>query len=155
MSNALENSIRRAEPVLRQRQVCTYFKIPNDMRLAGDELVFGDTGPCDFMGHDTRGTVLFIEAKMCKKKSLAVPSKSGIRGHQWMALRDCHYAGGHAVIVWQRENEVAVMTWAKANELRGDRRSIPWPSALSKSLEADDPSIVIVTALVDVLELRV
>lgn len=155
MTNELENTMRAAERHLRTRQVCVYWKIPNDIRLTSEsELIFGDTGPCDFMGHTVDGTALLIEAKMCKGPRLAVPSKSGIRGHQWMALRDCHAAGGHAIIAWQRESEVAVLTWNRASNLLGSRRSIPWPAAFATSLEHDEPALVVVAALVNVLELR-
>lgn len=150
--NELENLLRKAEPHLRAKQICTYWKIPNDLRLTGDAVVFGQRGPCDFIGHTTRGEALLIEAKICQKRSLAVPSKGGIPGHQWVALRDANAAGAIALIAWMRGSEIALLPFQKAEELLGDRRSIPWSGGLA--LQSDEPSVVIVRALIELIDLH-
>lgn len=149
--NELEQTLRDAERILRERQVCTYYKIPNDMRLTEDQLIFGGRGPCDFIGHTVRGRAILIEAKMRDRKSLGIGNQSkDIKGHQWMALRDAAAAGCVSLILWQRKRELAVLPFALAQELRAGRRSIPWPGG--QSLETDEPALVVVAALVEVLD---
>lgn len=155
MNNQLELLLRRAEKTLCERQVCTYWKIPNDLRLTHDEVVFGERGPCDFLGHTTDGRAVLIEAKMSRLPRLRVPHKRGILGHQWMALRDADAAGAVALIAWMNSeiNEVVILPFARARELRGSRRSIPWPGGASlDGLQADEASLVVFRALVDVIQ---
>lgn len=157
MPNSLELLLRRAEKTLRERQVCTYWKIPNDLRLTHDEVVFGERGPCDFLGHTTDGRALLIEAKMSRLPRLRVPHKRGILGHQWMALRDADAAGAVALIAWMNSeiNEVVVLPFARARELRGSRRSIPWTGGASlEGLDANETPLVIVDALIDVIQTK-
>lgn len=148
----LERWIKNAERNLRHQQIATFWKIPNDLRLTKDSVVFGERGPCDFIGHDVGGTAILLEAKSTSVPRLAVPHPRGIKGHQWMALRDASAAGAHALIVWRHDNEVAVLTFDRADELRGSRRSIPWPGG--HSFEMNEPTLVVVRALVEVLDLN-
>ena len=70
-----------------------------------------------------------------------------------MALRDGDAAGAIAVIVWQKEEEVAALSFREAKELLGARRSIPWPGGASlKGLKDDEATIVVARALIDVIE---
>lgn len=147
----LERLIRQASRHLRQRQICSLWKIPNDLRLTSDAVVFGDPGPCDFIGHTVDGTAILIEAKSTKRSHLAVPNKRGIKGHQWIALRDAAAAGAHSMIIWKHGEEVAVLSFAHACLLLGSRRSIPWPGGLS--LQTDEPALVIVDAIIKVIDL--
>lgn len=132
--NSLELLLRKAESYLRWRQICTYWKIPTDLRLTKNSAVFGAQSPCDFIGHTTDGRALLIEAKMCQRPSLPVPNSGGIKGHQWMALRDAHRAGAVALIVWQRGDKISVLPFDVAEKIRGSRRSIPWTGGIMVKL---------------------
>lgn len=147
-----EHLLKAAERILRDRQIATYWKIPNDLRLTADEVFFGDRGPCDFFGHTARGTAILLEAKSTRDPRLQCPHPRGIKGHQWMALRDAHSCGAHALIAWLHDDAMVVMTWEQANELLGTRRSIPWPGGVPLSLQDEEATVQVVGALIEVLD---
>jgi len=142
--NQCEKLVDDAERVLRARQICTYWKIPNDLQTLRKT-------PCDFMGFTVRGAAILLEAKSTRDPRLCVPAPRGIKGHQWVALRDAHSCGAVSAIVWLHNNEVAVLPFPEAERLLASRRSIPWPGGLS--LETDEPVLVVVRALVQMLML--
>lgn len=142
--NACEKFVDDAERVLRARQLCTYWKIPNDLETLKKT-------PCDFIGHTIRGRAILIECKATSAPRVAVPHARGIKGHQWVALRDAHRCGAISAIVWLHGDEIAVIPFPEAERLLASRRSIPWPGGLS--LETDEPVLVVVRALVQVLML--
>lgn len=123
----LERLIRKAAKSLREYQVATMWKIPNDLRITGSGLAtYADEQPADFIGHTTTGRVIMVEAKQHKGDRLPLYSKGGITPYQWTSLLECHKAGGIALIVWQRGDEVATLDMDMVQALATDRRSIAW-----------------------------
>jgi hypothetical protein len=123
----LERLIRKAAKSLREYQVATLWKLPNDFRLIkGREFIFGEEQPADFIGHTRTGRVIMIEAKQHKSDRLQLYCKSGVTPYQWTSLLECHKAGGIALIVWQRGEEIATFDMDIAIALSKDRRSIPF-----------------------------
>ncbi len=143
--NQCEKLVDDAERVLRARQICTYWKIPNDLETLRRT-------PCDFIGHTVEGQAILLEAKSTAAPRLAVPHPRGIKGHQWVALRDADAANAISGLVWLHDNEVCALSFQAAHRLLGSRRSIPWPGGLS--LETDEPVLVVVAALIEVFVLR-
>jgi len=153
VTNRCEKLVRNAERILRTRQIATYWKIPNDLRLTADAVVFGERGPCDFIGHTARGVSLLIEAKGTVAPRLAVPHNRGIKGHQWMALRDADAANAIAIIAWLNKDRFCALSFKRAKQLLGDRKSIPWPDGHSLAgLKDEDATIVVVGAIVTCIE---
>ena len=123
----LERLIRKAAKSLREYQVATLWKIPNDLRVTASGIAtFADEQPADFIGHTRTGRVIMVEAKQHKKERLPLFSKSGVTPYQWTSLLECHKAGGIALIVWQCGDEVATFDMDIAIALSKDRRSIPF-----------------------------
>lgn len=90
--------------------------------------MYGEKTGCDFFGYDCSARAIMVECKMREKTSLGIGPKSDIKPHQWNELMFCHNAGGVALIVWQRGEEVAVfdMDIAQRLSIAEDRVSIPW-----------------------------
>lgn len=153
--NSFERVVKNAVPILRAKQVATFWKIPNDIRLTSGEVIYGDRGPCDFIGHTAYGAALLIEAKQRAQPSLGVGNQSkDIKGHQWIALRDAEMCGALALILWQRGEQFVVLSWSEANKLRGDRRSIPWPTVLARQLEGEEASVEVARTLIERVDLH-
>lgn len=112
----LEQRVRDVAVILANQQVCKLYKIPEEMRQT----------PCDFFGYMPGGRIVMIECKQVQAASLKVGAKGGILPHQLVALRECHIAGGIAIVLWQRGN------WANAFPIHSvvhhatGRRSLPW-----------------------------
>ena len=126
VSNRLENIVRRAARSLREAQKAKLWKIPNDLRITTSGLaVFSDQSPSDFMGHTIQGRAIMLECKDIKAPSLAF-GRSGLKAHQWIALQECHDAGGLALLAWSRGDWVSLLDMDLVRALSKDRHSIPW-----------------------------
>jgi hypothetical protein len=111
---------------LRAQQRATLWKIPNDLRITGHgTMTHGDQTPADFVGFSAIGRVILVECKECQRPSLPL-SKQGLKPHQQLALQECGRAGGIALLLWKRGEEIAVLDHDMIRVLGRDRRSIPW-----------------------------
>lgn len=65
---------------------------------------------------------------MRKKTSLGIGPQNDIKPHQWNELLFCHRAHGVALVVWQRDDFVAVfdMDIARRLSIHDGRGSVPW-----------------------------
>ena len=133
MANALESLVRKVSKELRGAQAGTLFKVPEEMQQT----------PCDFFGYDVNGRAILLECKMVKGKRLPCPGKGGLMPHQLRALMEAHVAGCHSIVLWQRERELAVLTWDVVEQLRQGRKSISWPDLPPLSVvSVEDEEIV-------------
>ncbi len=124
MTNQLELLIRRAGRKLRDHQVCSIRKIPEEMAQT----------ECDFYGYTRDGRAILIEAKQVNRLSLPIGKKPGLLAHQWVALCEANRANVLALIVWQRRDYIATISIDMAIEFSKDRKSIPWDSIPRKFL---------------------
>jgi penicillin-binding protein-related factor A (putative recombinase) len=129
--NDLELNVQHVANQMHDNQVARLYKIPNDIRLGGDEVTYGGQTPCDFMGWTVAGRAIAIECKMFKQPSLPVGPK-GLKAHQLIAITECHKAGGIGLLVWQHEDELAVIDPDQIATYSKGRKSIPWKSIPAK-----------------------
>lgn len=125
--NYLELRVQRVADTMHDHQVARLFKIPNDIRMADGEITHGAQTPCDFLGWTITGRAIAIECKMFKQPSLPVGEK-GLKAHQLIAIKECHQAGGVGLLVWQREDDIAVIDPDQVMAYSKGRKSIPWKS---------------------------
>lgn len=125
MSNALEMTVRRVAKTLHENQVARLYKIPNDIKLAGKKLIYGEQQPSDFWGYTAQGRVILIECKICGKESLPIGTR-GIKPHQLSALMEVHKAGGLGLLVWMHDSMIAVIDYDQVHAYSLGRKSIPW-----------------------------
>jgi penicillin-binding protein-related factor A (putative recombinase) len=126
MANRLETMVRRVGRELDFAQRAKLWKLPNDLRITGSgEAVFGEKGPADFFGHTASGRAIFLECKDIKSPTLALGSR-GIKPHQWIALAELHKCGGIGLVIWAREDQVAVLDVDMIKSLTRGRKSISW-----------------------------
>ena len=85
----------------------------------------GEKGPADFFGHTCSGRAIFIECKDIKSSSLALGAR-GVKPHQWIALAELTKAGGIGLVIWAREEMVAVLDVDMIKSLTRGRKSISW-----------------------------
>lgn len=138
----LERLIRKAAKALCEYQVAKLWKIPNDLRMTGGELMaYGEEQPADFIGHTATGRVVMVEAKMHNAPSLPIGSRSGVTPYQWTSLLECHKAGGIALIVWQRESKIATIDMDIASSLCWERKSVPWKKIPPRFIHHDNPRV--------------
>jgi hypothetical protein len=116
MTNQLELLIRRAGRKLRDHQVCVIKKIPEEFQQTD----------CDFYGYTRDGRAILIEAKMVGRPALPIGKSPGLLAHQWVALCEANRANVLALIVWQRNTEIATISVDMAAEFSKGRKSIPW-----------------------------
>lgn len=126
MGNSLESDTRAAGRYLHDHQMARFWKIPNDLKItSGGFAVFAEQTPCDFMGFTSSGRALLIECKECKASSLSMGSR-GLKPHQWLALQECHDAGGIAVLLWRRKGVDAILDVDMIRKFSKGKLSIPW-----------------------------
>ncbi|MEE8519500.1 MAG: hypothetical protein V3S98_10290 [Dehalococcoidia bacterium] len=124
--NRLETMVRRVGRKLEELQRAKLWKLPNDLRITGSgEAVFGEKGPADFFGHTSSGRAIFIECKDIRAPSLALGSR-GVKPHQWIALAELTRSGGIGLVIWAREEMVAILDVDMINSLTRGRKSISW-----------------------------
>ena len=126
MANRCEQLIRKIAKRLHEQQKAKLWKIPNDLRITSSGvLAFGDQSPVDFMGHTITGRALFVECKDLVSTSCPI-GKSGIKPHQWLALEECHRAGGLAILVWAHMDFISALDMDLIRSLTRGRKSISW-----------------------------
>lgn len=125
MTNLLELRVRCIARMLHDHQVARLFKIPNDMKLAGGVLIYGEQSPADFLGWTVSGRAIALECKEFKELSLPLGPK-GLKPHQLIAITECHKAGGIGLLAWQRGDELAVIDPDQIRAYSRGRKSIPW-----------------------------
>lgn len=125
MTNALERRVRIVANALHEHQIARLHKIPNDMKIVGDQAVHGEQTPADFIGWTATGRVIVIECKMTKDPSLQIGGK-GLKPHQLIALQEAHNSGGLGLLVWQHDEEIAVIDADQVKLYSKFRKSIPW-----------------------------
>lgn len=86
---------------------------------------------CDFFGHTAFGRTVLIEAKMLEKPSLGIGPGGAVKPHQWLMLWEGLSAGCIATIVWQRGEEIGLLSPYRARcimeeNLQLTRKSVPW-----------------------------
>lgn len=116
MTNKLELLIRKTGRKLREYQVASIHKIPEEFQQT----------PCDFFGYTAIGRAILVEAKMLNRLSLPLGKSPGLSGHQWVSLCEANKAGCLALIVWQKGEWIATISIDMAWKLSEKRRSIPW-----------------------------
>lgn len=126
MPNALETHVKQIAAELHALQVCRLYRLSNDLKVAGDQLIYADQQPCDFFGFTASGRAILVECKITAKPTLAVSSKSGLRAHQLRALLEVHRANGLGLLVWQHALEIAVIDIEQVLTYGEGRRSVPW-----------------------------
>lgn len=128
MTNSLERKIGSAAKDLRATGKAMLWKWPTGMIEKDGRVLHTQRTGCDFFGYDRGGKVVMVECKICKDPLLKLNERNGLRPHQFDALRNCSRAGGHALIVWQHKDEVAVFSvdlYSMAVE-EEDRMSLRW-----------------------------
>lgn len=128
MSNKLETLMRKCGRILRDQQIATLFKVPEEMQQT----------PCDFFGYTRSGRAILVECKMVKRTALPIGNDPGLQPHQWCELEDAHRAGALSLIAWApAPGTVAVFSWAQAAQWAAGRASIPWkaiPTCLMRDM---------------------
>lgn len=96
--------------------------------VPSEQIVYTTRTGCDFFGFTRHGRVIMLEAKEHQGPSLPidVADGHGVKHHQMTHLRDCHRAGGIALVVWRRDREVAVLDVDMIERLSSGRRSVAW-----------------------------
>lgn len=118
--------VRRVGRKLEELQRAKLWKLPNDLRITSSgEAVYGEKGPADFFGHTSSGRAIFIECKDIKGTSLALGSR-GIKPHQWIAIAELTRAGGIGLVIWARDEMVAILDVDMIRSLTRGRKSISW-----------------------------
>lgn len=125
MTNALEAHVRKVAVALHEHQKARLYKIPNDMRIVGNEVIHGGQTPADFMGFTISGRVILVECKMRKENSLQMGPR-GLKPHQQIALNEAHRAGGIGVLAWMHGDLIAVIDAGQINTYRRGKKSIAW-----------------------------
>lgn len=79
----------------------------------------------DFFGFTSRGRYIAIEAKEGVRDRLPVfvQKGHGVKMHQMLALAEVHRTGGIAMVVWKKEDRIAVIPASLIDE---DAKSIRW-----------------------------
>lgn len=116
MGNKLELLIRKAGRLLRDHQIATLRKIPEEFQRTD----------CDFYGYTIVGRAILVEAKMVNRPSLPVGHPPGLLSHQWVALCEANRANVLTLICWMKGNEIATFDMDMAISLYRGRKSIPW-----------------------------
>ena len=129
--NYLELRVQEVANQMHDHQVARLFKIPNDIRLTDGVVTHGGQTPCDFLGWTVTGRAMAIECKAFKQPSLPVGEK-GLKAHQLIAITECHNAGGIGLLVWEREETIAVIDPNQIAAYSKGRKSIPWKSIPAK-----------------------
>lgn len=118
--------MRRVARSLEEKQRGKLWKMPNDLRITSSgAAIFGEKGPADFFGHTNTGRAVLIECKDIKTISLPLGSR-GVKPHQWIALAEIHAAGGIGLVVWAKEDDVAVLDVDMIRSLTRGRKSVSW-----------------------------
>jgi hypothetical protein len=125
-TNPLEKHLKSIARTLHDAQVCRLYKIPNDIKIAGNQLIHGEQVPVDFIGFTVTGRAMLVECKITCKPTLALGSKSGLRPHQMQALMEAQRAGAIALVVWQFGTDIAVIDADQVLAYSTGRRSVPF-----------------------------
>jgi len=126
VSNRCEQLVRKVAKTLTDNQKAKLWKIPNDLRITSSGvMVFGEVCPSDFIGHTVTGRALMVECKDLRSTALSL-GKSGLKPHQWLALAECHRAGGLALLVWSHLDFLSVLDMDLIRSLTRGRKSISW-----------------------------
>ena len=132
----LERTVKAAAQRLNDKQLAKLWKIPNDLRItAAGEAVWGDQNPCDFMGHTINGRAILIECKQIQGARLTLGSR-GLKPHQYLALQEAHDANCLALVIWARDDKVAVLDMDMVRKLTENRRSVGWSQIPHKFIRA-------------------
>ena len=77
------------------------------------------------------GKFLGGELKNYKSHRLGIGSKSGVKLHQWIALRDFHTCGALVFLWWKHSSQVVRLTVPEiiAIKKKDGKKSIPWELA--------------------------
>lgn len=134
--NKLELRLRKLGRELADRQVCRFFKVPEEMTAT----------PCDFLGYTSTGRALLIEAKMVVRHRLPVGKSPGLLAHQWNELCDAHRAGAIPLLVWERDGFFKVLTMpAIVSSIDG--KSIPWQGRWCSRIDDDSLAKELIAAI--------
>ena len=99
---------------------------------ARGQLRYVKLSPFDVYGIQP-GTGKFLggELKSYKSKRLGIGGTSGVKFHQYIALRDFHLCGGLVFIWWKHFDEVMRLTVPEIMEIKkvDGKKSIPWELA--------------------------
>jgi hypothetical protein len=100
--NKLEIELRRIGRSLADKQICRFWKVPEEMQQT----------PCDFFGYTNTGRAILIEAKMAQRNHLPIVKAgkkgTGISDHQLQEIREARNAGAVAFFVWMKGEECAI-----------------------------------------------
>lgn len=135
----LESLIQKTGDRLSRRQIARLFKWPTPVIQTGiqeacpncgsyrwsTKLVHTARTGFDFFGYSASGRFIAIEAKESFRRRLPVNVETGdgLHAHQAIALREVSRAGGIALIVWMRTDNVAVFSIEEASK---KIRSLEW-----------------------------
>lgn len=125
MTNSLETHIRKLAMELHTLQKARLYKIPNDIKITGGQVIHAEQTPVDFMGFTIGGRVILLECKMCTKKSLPI-GPGGLKAHQHIAINEAHHTGGIGLLAWQHGLKVAVIDAGQVGVYRKHKKSIAW-----------------------------
>lgn len=108
--------------------------MPNDLRITSSgEAVYGDQSPGDFIGHTSTARAVLIECKDIRAPRLALGTR-GLKPHQHVSLIELHRCGGIALLIWAKEEVVAVLDpdMIRAIVRPSRLKSIPWDAIHGK-----------------------
>jgi penicillin-binding protein-related factor A (putative recombinase) len=134
----LERVVRKVAERLHDRQKAKLWKIPNDLRITtSGEAIWGDQNPADFFGHTITGRFVLIECKNIQGSRLSLGTR-GLKPHQFLALQEAHDTGAIALVVWARQEQVAVLDMDMIRRLTASRRSVGWSTIPAKFIRPYD-----------------
>lgn len=116
MSNSLELKLRKIGRSLADKQICRFWKVPEEMRET----------PCDFFGYTRTGRAILIEAKMVNRPRLPIGCSPGLSKNQWNELCDAERAGAIVIVVWERYGCINCMEPKTIRSLANGKKSVPW-----------------------------
>ena len=119
MKNALESRLREIGRSLADKQICRFWKIPEEMAVT----------PCDFCGYTKTGRAIVIEAKMVNSHRLKIGSEPGLTKNQWNELRDAERAHAVTLVVWERDGFLNILEPIDIAFRANGMKSVPWLEA--------------------------
>jgi hypothetical protein len=125
--NKLEIELRRIGRSLADKQICRFWKVPEEMQQT----------PCDFFGYTRTGRAILIEAKMAKRNHLPIVKAgkkgTGISHHQLQEMKEADKAGAIAFFVWMNGANVDIIA---PREILPYAKSVAWkPESKFSGLE--------------------
>lgn len=134
MKNTLELKLREIGRTLADKQICRFWKIPEEMAVT----------PCDFFGYTRRGQAILIEAKMLMRPRLPVGKTPGLRVHQINELRDAARAGAIPIVVWERDGFVTAFP---VDYIGPTAKSVEWHSSWNHRSTIDNIEAILVALI--------